>query len=104
MGDSAGMQKQEVAGATVRPRLSAYLLAAPRWRVGRDDQQRRGGGGGDCQFVLGFAALHDMIPERVGDCLETAVHNPDNGDGLQQTTGGLLVWRKADNWTAFTNG
>ena len=23
---------------------------------------------------------------------------------LQQTTGGLLVWRKADNWTAFTDG
>src|SRR5262249_13860644 len=27
-----------------------------------------------------------------------------NGDGLQQTAYGLLVWRKADNWTAFTNG
>ena len=23
---------------------------------------------------------------------------------MQQTTGGLLVWRKLDNWTAFTNG
>ena len=22
----------------------------------------------------------------------------------QQTTTGLIVWRKADNWTAFTNG
>ena len=26
------------------------------------------------------------------------------GDSVQQTTGGLLVWRKADNWTAFTDG
>ncbi len=25
-------------------------------------------------------------------------------DGTQKTTGGLLVWRKADNHTAFTNG
>jgi hypothetical protein len=30
--------------------------------------------------------------------------SPANGDGLQHTSGGLLVWRKADNWTAFTDG
>ena len=63
----------------------------------------------DCEFVLGFKALRDLIPERVGDCLDREGHNPDNGDGLQHTTawhgqGGLLVWRKADNWTAFTDG
>ncbi|HUX86747.1 MAG TPA: hypothetical protein VMW65_07070, partial [Chloroflexota bacterium] len=27
-----------------------------------------------------------------------------NGDGLQMTTRGMLVWRKADNFTAFTDG
>jgi hypothetical protein len=32
------------------------------------------------------------------------MHDPATGDALQQTTGGLLVWRKADNWTAFTDG
>ena len=57
-----------------------------------------------CTYALGFKALHDLIPRLVGDCLEDEHHNPLNGDGLQQTTGGLLVWRKADNWTAFTNG
>jgi hypothetical protein len=57
-----------------------------------------------CQFVLGFAALHGLIPQTVGGCLENEHHNPDNGDGLQATVGGLLVWRKADNWTAFTDG
>jgi len=57
-----------------------------------------------CDFQLGFAALHDLIPDRVGDCVSDETHNPDNGDALQETTGGLLVWRKADNWTAFTNG
>ncbi len=62
-----------------------------------------------CQFVLGFQALHDLIPSTIGDCLVDEHHNADNGDGLQETTGpngggGLLVWRKADNWTAFTDG
>jgi hypothetical protein len=64
-----------------------------------------------CQFVLGFKVLHDLIPSIVGDCLVDEHHNPANGDGLQETTGtvggggtGLLVWRKADNWTAYTDG
>ena len=62
-----------------------------------------------CRFALGFEALHDLIPDRVGDCTDDESHNPANGDGLQHTTawhgkGGLLVWRKADNWTAYTDG
>jgi hypothetical protein len=57
-----------------------------------------------CGFTLGFQTLHDMIPDIVGSCRENEWHNAFNGDGLQQTTGGLLVWRKLDNWTAFTNG
>jgi len=56
------------------------------------------------RFQLGFKTLAGLIPEEVGDPLENEHHNPLNGDGLQTTTGGLLVWRKADNWTAFTNG
>lgn len=65
----------------------------------------------NCQFVLGFKALHDLIPDIVGNCLVDEHHNLTNGDGLQETTGpvggsgtGLLVWRKADNWTAYTDG
>jgi hypothetical protein len=57
-----------------------------------------------CRFVLGFKVIHDLIPATVGSCVTDEYHNPLNGDGLQETTGGLLVWRKADNWTAFTNG
>ncbi|MCL5946618.1 MAG: hypothetical protein M1298_01145 [Chloroflexi bacterium] len=57
-----------------------------------------------CQFVLGFAVLDAMIPQQVGQCLDNEQHNPVNGDAIQHTTGGLLVWRKADNWTAFTDG
>lgn len=63
----------------------------------------------DCQFVLGFATLKALIdaaegPEKVGECLENERFNPQNGESLQHTTGGLLVWRKTDNWTAFTDG
>jgi Protein of unknown function (DUF4232) len=58
----------------------------------------------NCQFVLGFATLHNLIPQIVGQCLENEHHNAVNGDGLQATTNGLLVWRKSDNFTAFTDG
>lgn len=54
-------------------------------------------------FKLGFKLLADQIPQVVGEPLENE-HWGDNGDSLQQTSKGLMVWRKADNWTAFTNG
>jgi uncharacterized protein YkwD len=57
-----------------------------------------------CQFVLGFATMATAIPRAVGQCTDEEGHNPVNGDALQHTSGGLLVWRKADNWTAFTDG
>jgi hypothetical protein len=77
--------------------LTALLIAGPGLPAGSARAN-------DCSFTLGFKALHDMIPSIVGDCKVNEHHNPDNGDGLQETTGGLLVWRKADNWTAFTDG
>jgi hypothetical protein len=58
----------------------------------------------DCRFVLGFQTIHDLIPAIVGDCLGDEQHDPLTGDGSQATTGGLLVWRKAENYTAFTDG
>ena len=75
---------------------SAVVAPAPASAVG-------------CEFVLGFKALHDAIPDVVGECTSGESHNPTNGDGIQNTTawhgkGGLLVWRKSDNWTAFTDG
>ena len=58
----------------------------------------------DCEFRLGFATLRDLIGhEIVGECLENEHYN-EIGDSNQQTTGGLMAWRKADNWTAFTDG
>ena len=58
----------------------------------------------DCRFVLGFKALHAMIPDTVGACLENEQHHPSQGITHQRTTNGLLVWQKANNHTAFTDG
>jgi len=57
-----------------------------------------------CRFVLGFATLDSLIPNVVGNCVTNEGFNPANGDSLQFTTNGLLVWRKSDNFTAFTDG
>ncbi len=57
-----------------------------------------------CVFVRGFATLHDLIPDVVGECVSDERYDRQSGDSLQQTTRGLLVWRKLDNVTAFTNG
>src|SRR5687767_2388762 len=62
-----------------------------------------------CEFKLGFKALRDQIPGMVGACVDDERFNAANGNAEQRTTahhgsGGLLVWRKADNWTAFTDG
>ena len=57
-----------------------------------------------CTFKLGFKELRDQIPQIVGTCLENERRNPDNGNTEQRTSGGLLVHRQSDNWTAFTNG
>ena len=61
------------------------------------------GTAGPCQFVLGFKALHDSMPDVVGSCIVDQGFAL-NGDAQQDTLKGLLVWRKSDNFTAFTDG
>jgi hypothetical protein len=56
-----------------------------------------------CQYILGFATLHALDTADTGNCLDNQVFAA-NGDAQQHTTNGLMAWRKADNWTAFTNG
>ena len=57
-----------------------------------------------CRFVLGFKTLHNLMPTRVGTCRENERFYPFTGEAVQHTSGGLLVWRAADNGTAFTDG
>jgi cytochrome c len=58
----------------------------------------------DCRFVLGFAGLQALIPDAVGQCLEDEQHDPADAITRQPTTGGVLTWHKASNWTGFTDG
>src|SRR5687767_13811401 len=58
-----------------------------------------------CRFVLGFNTLRELVgTQKVGACLEDEHFNLENGNAEQRTSGGLLVWRKVDNFTAFTDG
>jgi hypothetical protein len=90
-----------------RPRLNSQVVAALFFCAAIAGAQpvnsTAAANSGDCGFALGFQALHDQMPSIVGECQDDEYHG-DSGDGLQVTQGGLLVWRKADNWTAFTNG
>lgn len=85
---------------TIGLRLLGLLAFAP-FALGVTAMPAQAAG---CQFVLGFGSLDGMIPSIVGQCVEDERHNADNGDAFQHTSRGLLVWRKADNWTAFTDG
>jgi hypothetical protein len=83
----------------------AVLPAAPTGAQPAAGPAARPAAQAGCGFVLGFARLRDLVgPQIVGACLEDERFNPANGNAEQRTTGGLLVWRKADNWTAFTDG
>ncbi len=87
--------EREPVGRTIRALLLgiALLLVTPSVSLAAD-----------CQFVLGFKTIRDLIGHSiVGECLENQRYNAI-GNSEQHTTGGLLAWRKADNWTAFTDG
>lgn len=53
-----------------------------------------------CSFDGGFKALHDAIPDIVGDCGPPPETSPD-GDVAQATTHGYLVWHHAYNRNTF---
>src|SRR5262249_44881838 len=42
----------------------------------------------DCSFTQGFATLHSLIPDVVGDCVANALPQP-SGDVQQQTANGM---------------
>jgi hypothetical protein len=83
------------------PRLILAALAA--WSILLAPSATASSAANNCQFILGFQTLHALIPSIVGNCVDEETHAA-NGDALQTTTNGLLVWRKADNFTAFTDG
>lgn len=85
-------------------RLLAFVFALSALLAPWSAIAPRAAAADSCQFTQGFKTLKELIPTIAGDCLENVHYNPLNGDGLQMTTKGLMVWRKADNFTAFTDG
>jgi hypothetical protein len=57
-----------------------------------------------CNFRGVFKTLHDLLPDQVGECLQDAHRIDVTGDMLQQTSRGMLVFRREDGWTGFTDG
>ncbi|MGE5619940.1 MAG: CAP domain-containing protein [Sphingomonadaceae bacterium] len=55
------------------------------------------------QFRLGFKTLAELIPKVVGVPLSEEQADSD-GNSIQMTSTGLMVWIKSTNWTAFTDG
>ena len=93
------------AQAVVRPLAMAVIvvLAALLFAL-VGNASRPAAAAADCKFVLGFQALHAMIPDTVGACVENEQHHPNQGVTVQRTKNGLLVWQKATNHTSFTDG
>src|SRR5689334_19762522 len=56
-----------------------------------------------CQYQFGFLAIYQQIPDIVGTCKTNEAYNA-LGNSEQLTANGLMQWRKADNFTAFTDG
>ena len=56
------------------------------------------------QFLPGLAALSAKLGDQMGDPVDCAHTNPENGDTLQHTTTGLAYFRKSTNTPTFTDG
>ena len=87
---------------------------SPQWFAGSPSSDcwprpPRAGRRADCELKLGFRALASRSPRSSAPAWRTSTSTPPTATAEQRTTahhgqGGLLVWRKADNWTAFTDG
>ena len=55
-------------------------------------------------FAAGFAALSELLGERMGRPLECEHPDPASGDLLQKTTTGLAVYRWCTNTPTFAAG
>jgi len=56
------------------------------------------------QFRGGFAQLQQLIPDRVGACVQDEQYRPDIGQSTQRTSNGTLVWHSVDGSLSFSDG
>jgi zinc/manganese transport system substrate-binding protein len=57
-----------------------------------------------CQFRGGFVQLQQLIPDRVGACVQDEQYRPDIGQSTQRTSNGTLVWHSVDGSLSFSDG
>src|SRR5262245_1423443 len=94
-----GCALSDASNGAAQAQAPAAPPAAPQGSVPVQPSAQAAG----CTYVLGFLALYQLLPQVMGACAANEVPAP-NGDSLQRTVNGLAVYRRADNWTAFTDG
>jgi hypothetical protein len=99
-----GLEAEAEGGIMSCRRSLTALIVAAVVLIGPGLQLSTAGAQAACTFGPGFQALHDQIPETVGDCPAGEFTNPATGNVEQRTTNGLLLWRSADGLIGFTNG
>lgn len=108
-----GLSEQDHARVRKENEQFAFEVAnSPTYYAQSVDKKPVNDGGGEIKkpsekFQLGFKLLAGGMLEQgfdPGEPLEDEHFEPSTGNSLQKTTKGLMVWRKADNWTAFTDG
>src|SRR5579859_3575727 len=85
--------------ATVEPTLKVITPTAPDPGILDDGC----GPGKRPEFAYGFAALKELIGDKMGEPASCERYGPE-GDALQQTTTGLARYRKTSNVPTFTSG
>jgi len=81
--------------------VSLPLVVSPPAAQAADASQDSNG---ECAIEPRFEALRAAMPDVVGTCLNAAWNDPANGDAVQLTSKGALIWRKVDETTLFTDG
>lgn len=103
VGQSGQVSQARVGGAAaVAP--AAQGAQAPAQAGAQADAAKPAADAAACRFVMGFARLREKLPTIVGDCIENERWLPERNQTVQRTTRGLLVWRKSDGVSAFTDG
>lgn len=75
-------------------------VGAPTARAEVAHQDARG----ECAFAPRFVGLRETIPDVVGTCLTDVRYDSVSGDAAQLTSNGILLWRRADDSTLFSDG
>jgi hypothetical protein len=84
--------------------LTVQAVQERGWVLARGERLPYCGPGDVPAFAFGFAALSDLLGQRMGRPLECEHPDIATGDLLQKTTTGLAVYRWCTNTPVFASG